>query len=92
MKKLPTASEVSEFVLYNAETGFFHWKVDRLHVVKAGDVAGKTDPKGYRIIKIQGQAHRAHRLAWLLVKHDSQKKSQRTRLASMKQKFTSGIL
>lgn len=66
MRSLPTREMVSTLLRLDVDTGLFYWKVDRRHVVKAGDRAGKTDPKGYIIIKINGEGFRAHRLAWLM--------------------------
>jgi hypothetical protein len=48
---------------YDPNTGIFRWKHTR-HRVNAGDVAGSITSKGYRTIKIDGEAHKAHRLAW----------------------------
>lgn len=51
--------------IYNPETGLFTWRVSRTKSVKIGQVAGSFDKNGYVIIKIDGKAFKAHRLAWL---------------------------
>lgn len=64
---LEVAARARELLHYEPEEGVFTWKVARRHVVKAGDVAGSLNDKGYRYIGIDGKTYRAHRLAWLLV-------------------------
>lgn len=54
-----------ELLSYDQETGVFSWLVTRGRV-KAGSRAGQFIRKGYVIVVIDGQRHRAHRLAWLL--------------------------
>jgi hypothetical protein len=69
----------NEFLTYNSETGKFIWKWrDRKHFPSdriwkstntqcAGKVAGNVHKKTkYRIIKVNGENYKAHRLAWLL--------------------------
>lgn len=51
---------------YSPKTGVFTWRNPQSRRVKAGDVAGTVDTKGYRKIKLGGQRLAAHRLAWLL--------------------------
>lgn len=51
---------------YNPATGIFRWKQSRNRIV-AGQAAGSLTCKGYLTIKIDGEAHRAHRLAWFYV-------------------------
>lgn len=56
---------------YNASTGVFRWRVARLAGkgmarVQAGDVAGKTDKAGYRVLTVGGVRLRAHRVAWAM--------------------------
>lgn len=61
------AARLRELLEYNPETGIFIWKVTRGGPAVAGSVAGGTDSKGYRQIKIDMRLHLAHRLAWLYV-------------------------
>lgn len=62
-----TAERLRELFHYDPETGAFTWKMltSPRGGVKIGDVAGSIDTKGYRIIRIDGRDHKAHRLAWL---------------------------
>lgn len=57
---------VREVLRYDENTGIFRWRVPRSHL-RAGALAGSHDREGYLSIKIDGRAHRAHRLAWLYV-------------------------
>jgi hypothetical protein len=51
---------------YSADDGVFYWASDWF-VAKAGDVAGRINKNGYRIIGLCGRQIYAHRLAWLFV-------------------------
>lgn len=55
----------SKFFVYNKETGEFYWRISIIGH-PAGEKAGTTDNKGYRILRIGGRAFKAHRVAWLL--------------------------
>ena len=52
---------------YDAESGLFHWKVDRGGRTKAGAIAGSADSKGYIQIRLGEKMVLAHRLAWAFV-------------------------
>ena len=52
---------------YSPETGIFTWKVRTAKRIKAGDVAGSPDGRGYLSIRVCSRTHRAHRLVWLYV-------------------------
>lgn len=52
---------------YNPETGDFTWLQRASRRVLSGSLAGRTDSRGYRRIRILGGDFRAHRLAWLYV-------------------------
>lgn len=56
-----------ELLEYDARTGIFTWKKSMGGMAKAGSVAGATDSKGYRQIRVNGRLYLAHRLAWLAV-------------------------
>ena len=63
-KQIP--SIVFERLEYNKESGDFTWKyLNKSHPRLIGTVAG-TIRNGYRSIKINGIAFRAHRLAWFM--------------------------
>ena len=47
---------------YNSETGEFIWKDGQ----RAGEIAGHTDAKGYRVIDHKRKAYKVHRLVWFL--------------------------
>jgi hypothetical protein len=64
----PTRPEVAEKLNYDPATGVFTWKVDHLPHVRVGDVAGTIDAQGYRVISVLGKRHKAHHLAWLLMR------------------------
>jgi len=51
---------------YNRDTGIFTWAMSGRGIRK-GAVAGATDVEGYRQLKINRKAIRAHRLAWFFV-------------------------
>lgn len=61
------ASRLRELLSYCQKTGVFHWKVWRGGPAAVGSVAGCTDSKGYRQIRLDMRNHLAHRLAWLYV-------------------------
>ena len=62
-----TAERVQELLAYDPETGVFTWRVARSAHAKPGVTAGCFDSERYRLIKIDGVAYKAHRLAWLVL-------------------------
>jgi len=58
-----TADRLRQLLDYDPESGLFIWKMSRR--VKAGDVAGSLDTRGYVQITVDGKIYRAHRLAFL---------------------------
>lgn len=60
-----TAETIRRLLRYDPVTGTFTWLVKPAHSVHVGDVAGKTDCRGYRSIKIKKVDYRSHRLAWI---------------------------
>lgn len=60
-----TQKELKAAVHYNPETGVFTWKICRSDRMKAGDIAGCLNNRGYLRICIDGKVYLAHRLAWL---------------------------
>lgn len=60
-----TAERARELLLYDGEN--LIWKQYRAGNAKKGDIAGKTNPNGYRTIKIDRTTHSFHRVVWLIV-------------------------
>lgn len=60
-----TASRLRELLHYDPSTGEFFWRTAWCRKIKAGAKAGTTDKRGYIDIRIDGEKHRAHRLAIL---------------------------
>ncbi|MEB2554088.1 HNH endonuclease [Burkholderia cenocepacia] len=60
-----TLDRLHEMLDYSIVSGRFYWKIDRTGGVKAGDMAGSIDPRGYQCITLNGRQYFAHRLAWL---------------------------
>lgn len=59
-------ARISEVVNYDAETGKLTWKVRQPYSdAEIGDEIGSLS-QGYRRVKISGQSHMCHRIAWLL--------------------------
>lgn len=51
---------------YNPTTGELFWSVDRSKRVKAGDLAGTINSKGYRVVSIKRVIFLAHRVIWAM--------------------------
>lgn len=62
-----TAERVREALDYNPHTGEFLWKIRPSNRVVVGRVAGCQRKDGYVLIRLDGELHLAHRLAWLHV-------------------------
>jgi len=62
-----TQDTLKSLLTYNPETGVFTWLVDRGRGVRAGNIAGGDDGRGYTRIRINTIRYKAHRLAWLYV-------------------------
>ena len=65
-KPLPSFSHVSSQLRYEPETGEFFWKPSKRGFREGFEKAGTVTRKGYARIRIDGNKHYAHRLAWLL--------------------------
>jgi len=66
-KPLPPLADLRKKLSYCPESGVFTWLVSPTSSVKVGQVAGKSLPTGYRLIRWEGDTFYAHRLAWLFV-------------------------
>lgn len=64
-KSTLTAERLRQLLDYNPDTGVFTWRIQRGSRVKAGDIAGAVNDRGYIKIKIDGKHYPAHRLAFL---------------------------
>ena len=63
-----TQQELKKLVTYDPDTGIFRWAADvGTGKIKAGEIAGSYDSKGYLRIGINGRKYKSHRLAWLYV-------------------------
>ena len=60
-------TELMEILDYHESSGIFTWKISPAKNVKAGDIAGSINVRGYNVIRINGKAYYAHRLAWFYV-------------------------
>lgn len=60
-----TQEFVKSILDYNKNTGIFRWKVRRGCRGAVGAKTGSKDGHGYIQIKIDGERHLAHRIAWL---------------------------
>ena len=61
-----TAERLRALLDYAPDTGRFCWRVRRGPAAKGAE-AGHRTAQGYRIIRVDGAAYMAHRLAWLHV-------------------------
>jgi hypothetical protein len=64
-KPLPTAAQVLEHLTYDPETGHFH-RTKNGPGVRAGQLAGTSNPDGRREISVFNRKIKAARLAWLV--------------------------
>ena len=58
-----TQNRLKELLRYSPDTGTFTWVKSRVGA-KEGDIAGCL-ARGYIVIRVDDELHRAHRLAWL---------------------------
>lgn len=60
-----TQARLQEVLHYDETTGVFTWRVSTNSRIRVGAVAGAVEKDGYIRIRVDGRAHRAHRIAWL---------------------------
>ena len=65
-KALPPVELLRERFDYDPETGELRWRVTLGGHIKAGEMAGSVDLSGYRVVRISGALHKAHRICWAL--------------------------
>lgn len=79
-----TQERVKELFDYDPETGVLIRKIASSRNSKIGDIAGWTDKKGYRSLKIDWKTYKVHRVIWLWmtgkmpvgeIDHDNRQKS-----------------
>jgi hypothetical protein len=58
---------ITAALLYDSETGRLFWRANG----RAGREAGHIDADGYRVIRLSGRLHRAHRLIWVLAHNEA---------------------
>lgn len=61
-----TVGRLRDLLSYDPDTGVLTWKVTR-GSVKAGEVAGWKERRGYVRVSIDGKQYVAHRCAWAIV-------------------------
>lgn len=64
-ERLLKVDRLKEVLRYEPETGLFFWVKTLSPKAVSGSVAGAIRKRGYRIITIDKEQHRASRLAWL---------------------------
>ena len=62
-----TQERIKYLFSYDPEDGKFIRKNEGRHNAPIGVVAGSVNNKGYIVLKVDGEAYKAHRLAWLYV-------------------------
>lgn len=57
----------AEHLTYNPTMGTLHWAVTKGNGrIPVGTIAGCIDGFGYRVVRLGGKNHKAHRIAWEL--------------------------
>jgi HNH endonuclease len=63
---LVAVDRLRECFSYDAKTGILRWKIRPTTNVAIGDVAGCSDHRGYRYVRLDRQLLLAHRIAWAI--------------------------
>lgn len=61
---MTSAKDWNEVFIYEETTGFLFWKIRPATKVRAGDVAGWVDSRGYVRVLFKGRKYQAHRIIW----------------------------
>lgn len=57
--------ELHKLLHYHPGTGVFTWRIQSSPRAKAGTVAGTSEKRGHRKIRVQGVTYKSHRLAFI---------------------------
>jgi len=57
---------ISELLECDTETGLFKWKIRRSNHCARGWFGGADHGDGYKVIRINNQLYRSHRIIWLM--------------------------
>lgn len=63
-----TLRRLRQLLTYDMTSGVLRWTKNCPQKQFSGCEAGTIKPSGYRLVRIDGQYYRSHRLAWFLVK------------------------
>ena len=63
-----TRDRLNELLICDLATGVLRWRIKTNRRIMVGSVAGTINDCGYRVIRLDGQRYRAHRLIWLYAK------------------------
>lgn len=55
-----------DLLMYCAETGELRWRKSPRYRIPAGAIAGNTNKRGYKQVRVLGKRYYAHRLIWLM--------------------------
>lgn len=64
-----TVKDIRDYLSYDPVTGVFHWIKRPAHCIQIGDVAGRTNPRGYKILTFNGRQEYCHRVAFTMMGH-----------------------
>lgn len=62
-----TYERLEELFICDPAAGVLRWRVKTNRRIVVGSVAGTINDFGYRVIRVDGQRYRAHRLIWFYV-------------------------
>ena len=65
-----THERLEELFICDPAAGVLRWRVKTNRRIVVGSVAGTINDLGYRVIRVDGQRYRAHRLIWFYVNNE----------------------